>query len=276
MSAAVLRAAVAGSILLGLAELLDATAGLIATAPPSTPTAAEPEQDRTQVLPGRGHSANPNAPGPPQAGNLLWAIALEQLAVTRERPIFSASRRPPREVDIVPWTEPVASRAPPPPEPEKPPLSLVGTVTGERDCIGIFIEEVTNKVVVLRTGEAHKGWMLRSARGREATLEKNGALAVLPFRRAEANKATPCHRLHAPRRSRPNRSAAAGGRPGRAPSRDSIYHSVLRRPRSLGDGVGERQARRVIASPRQSLPRINSLKHTVVFACIALFCACGQ
>jgi general secretion pathway protein N len=172
--APVLLVAVAGFLLLG------ASGAFIATALLSTRDATEPVA-QAQVLLGSSNPPDPNSPGPPQVGNPLWAFTLEQLAVTRERPIFSASRRPPPPADTAPRIESVASRPPPPSEPEKPPLSLIGTVAGERGCIGIFVEQATNKVVVLRTGEAHEGWMLRSAHAREATLEKNSGLAVLLF-----------------------------------------------------------------------------------------------
>src|SRR5580693_1934572 len=71
----------------------------------------------------------PAAPERPLSANPLWALPLATLSTTRERPIFSASRRPPP-----PATAAVTvAKAPPPPKPreaERPSLSLVGTVTG--------------------------------------------------------------------------------------------------------------------------------------------------
>jgi general secretion pathway protein N len=174
--------AIARVLLLAVAgfPLLGASGTFIASALLPTRDAAEPVA-QAQVLLGSSNPPNPNLPAPPQVGNPLWAVTVEQLAVTRERPIFSVSRRPPPAVDTAARTAPVASRPPPPPEPEKPPLSLVGTVASETGGIGIFVEDATNKAVVLRIGEAHMGWILRSAHRREATLEKNGGLAVLAF-----------------------------------------------------------------------------------------------
>jgi hypothetical protein len=58
-------------------------------------------------------------------GNPLWGIPISSLSATRERPIFSASRRPPAPM-------PVAEAPPPPPaEPEHPPFTLVGTAIGK-------------------------------------------------------------------------------------------------------------------------------------------------
>jgi hypothetical protein len=105
--------------------------------------------------------------------NPLWAVPLKQLSNTRERPIFSPSRRPPASAVVGP---PAAApvRAPPKPAgPQSPEFSLVGTVIGEKESIAVFVEDSTKNAVRLRTGEAHKGWMLRSVQGREATLEKD-------------------------------------------------------------------------------------------------------
>jgi general secretion pathway protein N len=121
------------------------------------------------------------AASPPasQAGNPLWAVPLSSLTVTRERPLFSASRRPP--------TPPVAARpvvqvrtAPPPSrrEPQRPQLSLVGTVAGA-EGIAVFIDQSNQSVVRLRTGEGHDGWVLRAVGPREVTLQNDRDTAVL-------------------------------------------------------------------------------------------------
>ena len=114
-----------------------------------------------------------NPPPLPQAGNPLWAVPLSSLTVTRERPIFSASRRPP--------APPVAARPAPPPrpsEPQRPQLALVGTVAGA-DGIAVFIDQSNQSVVRLRTGEGHDGWVLRTVGPREVTLQNDRDTAVL-------------------------------------------------------------------------------------------------
>src|SRR5262245_1587560 len=68
-----------------------------------------------------------------QIANPLWAVTLTSLSVTRERPIFSPSRRPPQPPAIA--APPPAKPPPPPPpakaaEPERPSLTLVGTIAG--------------------------------------------------------------------------------------------------------------------------------------------------
>ena len=64
------------------------------------------------------------------AGNPLWAIPLNALTATRDRPLFSASRRPPPLAvgTVAPPPSRPAPAAPAPPE--RPPLTLMGTIIG--------------------------------------------------------------------------------------------------------------------------------------------------
>jgi general secretion pathway protein N len=133
------------------------------------------------VPPANGTSPPSGEPAPAAerapAGNPLWAIPLKRLTVTRERPIFSPSRRPPPPVvAATPYVPPVVAK---PAEPDRPLLALVGTVASAREAFGIFLDQGTNNVIRLRMGEAHKGWILRSVQGREATLQKGRETAVL-------------------------------------------------------------------------------------------------
>lgn len=144
-------------------------------------------------------AATPVRPQPPAAGgavsaNPLWAIPLAKLSNTRERPIFSASRRPPPPAEETP----VAVSAPPPPPPkpprvERPQLSLVGTIIGADQSFGIFIDQSTRTALRLRVGEEFQGWHLRAVQGREATLERDDQSATisLPEPGTEGAAATP-------------------------------------------------------------------------------------
>jgi hypothetical protein len=130
--------------------------------------------------PGSRGESQPAAQGaePVRPGNPLWAIPIKELTVTRERPIFSPSRRPPPPVITA------APYVPPPPPmqpagPQRPELALVGTVVNTKEGFGIFLDQATNSIVRLKTGEAHNGWILRSVQGREATLQKDRETAVL-------------------------------------------------------------------------------------------------
>jgi hypothetical protein len=115
--------------------------------------------------------ARSNAEPPAPAGNPLWALPLERLSITRERPIFSPSRRPPTPAPT--YVAPVAVRQPAkPPEPERPAVSLIGTFIGTDVQIGVFLEKATQNVVRLRLGEEHQGWVLRLVKAREVILVK--------------------------------------------------------------------------------------------------------
>jgi len=120
-----------------------------------------------------------------QVGNPLWAIPLSTLAITRERPLFSPSRRPapPPVAPAVYVPSPTSSPA----DPDHPLLTLLGTIVGETDRIGIFMDQASQSVVRLKTGENNAGWVLLSVEGREVTFAKGSRTATLtlPARGAE-------------------------------------------------------------------------------------------
>ena len=175
--------------------VLPALAGL-AKAAIAPATSGDTTAENAFVVPGetQGRAPQPEFVPPPAAAmpapsseprptsaNPLWAIPLSALSATRDRPLFSASRRPPP-----PAVAPAAIvRAPPPPppppptEPEKPSLSLVGTIVGDADSFGIFIDQTSKSPLRLKVGEEHDGWMLRSVQKREVTLEKDEQSAVV-------------------------------------------------------------------------------------------------
>ena len=112
------------------------------------------------------------------AGNPLWAVPLSALAVTRERPLFSASRRPPPLPVAARPIAQVRAAPPPPRQPQQPRLLLVGTVAGG-EGIAIFVDQTTQAILRLRTGEGHDGWVLRAVRQREVTLQNDRDTAIL-------------------------------------------------------------------------------------------------
>jgi general secretion pathway protein N len=120
----------------------------------------------------------PSTAEPALQGNPLWGIPLNALRATRERPLFTPSRRPPMPAAIAPPPEPVKTVAAPA-EPEQPPLNLMGVVTGTTDGYAVFVNTTTHDVIRLRTGEGHDGWILQSVNGREVVLEKNHRTAVV-------------------------------------------------------------------------------------------------
>jgi general secretion pathway protein N len=112
-------------------------------------------------------------------GNPLWGVSLKSLTATRERPLFVPSRRPPAPPAVAGPPAVVPVQPPPPPEPDRPRLTLVGAIAGERDGIGIFVDQRTRDIVRLKTGDSHLGWVLSSVKGREATLSKDQETVLL-------------------------------------------------------------------------------------------------
>jgi len=166
-----------GYPLLATVAVLGAIAAYIdfahTTAPPSD-RAGEAAPTRTAA-----RSRDAAAESPPPAGNPLWALPLKQLSITRERPIFSPSRRPPPPATPT-FVAPVAVRTPPKPvEPERPTITLLGTILGSAESIGVFFNPATRDIIRLRVGEDHEGWALRAVKTREATLVKGRERVVL-------------------------------------------------------------------------------------------------
>jgi hypothetical protein len=133
------------------------------------------------------------------SANPLWAMPLAQFPATRERPIFSPSRRPPAPA-VAPVVVPKAIAVPKPKEPERPQLSLVGTIANDEEGFGIFLDQANKAVIRLKVGEEFQGWKLRSVQGRETALEKDRQIVTLvlpqpglaqPSGEAEASPAAP-------------------------------------------------------------------------------------
>jgi hypothetical protein len=122
----------------------------------------------------------PVAPGSERAlsANPLWAMPLAQFTVTRERPIFSPSRRPPPAA-VAPVAVPRVAALPKPRELERPQLTLVGTIAGDEEGFGIFLDQSTRAMLRLKVGQDFEGWKLRSVQGREAALEKDQQVVTL-------------------------------------------------------------------------------------------------
>jgi hypothetical protein len=137
---------------------------------------------RSQPLGADSQAGGADAPSPKLAndrarGNPLWAIPLTTLTVTRGRPIFSHSRRPPPPAIVAaPYVPPPAAT---PAEPDRPQLTLIGTVTGDTEAFGIFLDQTANKIIRLKLGDLHGGWILRQVRGREVMLQKRDEIIFL-------------------------------------------------------------------------------------------------
>ena len=163
------RLVLAGTLLVGPAQALELAISPITDQPGRDDAAESRTPPRARAEPAAAEPAGRELPANP-----LWAIPLKQLTNTRERPIFSPSRRPPAPAVVGPPPTTAPVRVPPKPAgPQNPELSLIGTVIGEKESIAVFVDDTSKNPVRLRIGEAHKGWTLRSVQGRAATLEKD-------------------------------------------------------------------------------------------------------
>jgi general secretion pathway protein N len=137
--------------------------------------------------PPRAPLAEPSAP----RGNPLWAIPLRALAATRERPLFSASRRPPAP-PVIPQAPdptspmPVAVKAA---EPERPPLVLVGTIVGADTRIAVVLNQTTMLVSRVREGDEESGWRVRTVLLRSTVMEKDDQSVTLDLPGPENERA---------------------------------------------------------------------------------------
>jgi hypothetical protein len=145
---------------------------------PNAPLAA-PEAGPASAAGPAAAAAGPVARERLLTGNPLWAVPLSSLSATRARPIFSPSRRPPPPAVVAAPYVPPAVRLSKPAEPDHPLLSLMGTVVGESEGVGVFLDQGTKGFLRLKTGQDHQGWILRSVREREATFEKDRLTATL-------------------------------------------------------------------------------------------------
>src|SRR5262249_13276849 len=151
-------------------------------------TAFKPGPDASAIAPPAGAAANaaampaPASPAAPPRGNPLWGIPLGDLSATRDRPMFSPSRRPPAPAVVAAAAAVTMPAPPPPPKAERPALVLVGTIVGETRKFAVFTDETTQKIIHLEIGEEHGGWILRLVTSAEARLETAHQAVTLALR----------------------------------------------------------------------------------------------
>jgi hypothetical protein len=159
---------------------------------PSTSSEWEQPASPAPVTIVRPPGAQPGAPERTLSPNPLWEIPLSNLSATRERPIFSPSRRPPPPVTAA--APPPAQPPPPPPRPprvERPQLSLVGTVAGDEESFGLFVDPTTKAAIRLKIGEDYQGWKLRTVQGRDVMLERDKQTTILSLPQPGAGTLAP-------------------------------------------------------------------------------------
>jgi hypothetical protein len=148
---------------------------------------AEPRSYQVAVAAAETEIAQPAVSGQPRAdagsppeisttGNPLWAIPISKLSATRDRPLFSASRRPPTPaVAAAPVSAPVAAK----PVAQAPPFTLLGTIISENSRIAILFDQTSKIATGVREGERASGWILRSVESRSAVLEGSNQVVQL-------------------------------------------------------------------------------------------------
>ena len=105
--------------------------------------------------------------------NPVARVSLSSLSATRERPIFSPSRRPP----LV--KKPLQS-TPNGPQAQSPlHLTLLGVIAGSERRMAVFLDGKSQAVIWMKIGESHSGWSLQSVEWREATLVKGQQVIIL-------------------------------------------------------------------------------------------------
>jgi hypothetical protein len=127
---------------------------------------------------------------PITSGNPLWELPLRLLSATRDRPVFSPSRRPPPP-PVVAHAAPPPPPPPKPAEPDHPLLTLVGTAVGSGETIAVFEDQTTKSVIRLEPGQVHDGWTLGAIRDRDVTFKRNELTASLLLPAANGAPASP-------------------------------------------------------------------------------------
>ena len=137
--------------------------------------------------------ARPNreAAKPLPGGNPLWSVPLSALKATQGRPIFSASRRPSQPAVVAPPVDEQAGAPVPLAGPEIPSLVMIGAVVGDGDAIAVFFDHTNQKIVRLRRGETHAGWVLSAIQGREVTLQKAERTEILELKANDPARGAP-------------------------------------------------------------------------------------
>lgn len=208
--------------LLALALALPVVVAGTATAVFAASTEVEAPPPQIEFLaPGQPPARAPTASADPERGNPLWAVPIESLSATRDRPLFTPSRRPP--------DQPVALAPPPPSAPPaaaaapRPQLALMGTVVSTAGSIGIFTDQASGQIVRLKVGDAHGGWTLRSVGPRDVVMHGSADTVTLalpapgkggpqpprgsegPFAAAQVGNAKPvAGQVLVPRRTKPS------------------------------------------------------------------------
>jgi len=141
--------------------------------------------------------------------NPAAAQSLERLSATRERPLFSPSRRPP-----APPPAPVVQRSPPPAPPAAPSVDLFGIVKDADGARAVVRAGPNNKILRVRVGDDIGGWKVSHIEGRKLVLslgERSSTYTLFGVKSAAPN-AGPAARPPDRRPQSPAQAATTGRR----------------------------------------------------------------
>jgi general secretion pathway protein N len=145
------------------------------------------------------------------SANPLAKLTLEDLSASRDRPLFSAKRRPPAP----PRVEPVI--APPPPPLPPPSIALAGIIR-DPDRSFAVVRTAGNKILRLRLGDNIDGWNVEAVDGVQLTLShENRVVRFVLFKGREGPPAGGPNLAGAPP-GKPNIAGTPPGKPRNAPS----------------------------------------------------------
>ena len=128
--------------------------------------------------------SNPPAASPDElaSANPLSGVPVSTLTATRDRPLFSASRRPSPKRDGAAPAPPAADaevKAAPPVAAERPAFALTGTIIGDAMRMAIVSRDHPSRATAVREGERAEGWTLQSVGPRAAVFEIDGRAVTL-------------------------------------------------------------------------------------------------
>jgi type II secretory pathway component PulC len=105
-------------------------------------------------------------------------VRLEDLSATRERPLFSPTRRPPPPVET---PAPLPSQLVEKKEatPSTPPFDLLGVVTGDENSFVLLRNRSTHEVTRMRRGDEKDGWKVEAVKLRSVALARDGRVENL-------------------------------------------------------------------------------------------------
>jgi len=174
-----------------------ALAATAAADPIDEPAGLAPEVEGASVPATEGTGGVADAAGVPEAphapdqsakrlaGNPLWTVPLSALSSTRDRPLFSATRRPPIvAVPIV--AAPPKQEAVAPPPPERPSVTLIGTIVSPRASLAMLQGSDADAISRLRVGQENDGWRVQGIGLRSIVVAKGAQSLELNLPRSNA------------------------------------------------------------------------------------------